>query len=98
MEIEYREFAWLDEQEGCTLTELAQHACLPEIEIMELLEFGLIPRGAGRALAAARVAARLRRDFELDLHGVALAMTLLQRIDELEAELGRRRTLSPGVR
>ena len=95
MKIELAELTWIDEQGDCSLGELAEHARLPETEILELMECGAIPPRAGRALAAARTAARLRRDFELDLHGLVLAMTLLRRIDELEAELARLRAHKP---
>ena len=35
-----------------------------------------------------KTARRLRDDFQLDRHGVALALTLVRRIRELQAELG----------
>ena len=38
-------------------------------------------------LVTVKTARRLRDDFQLDRHGVALALTLLHRISELEAEL-----------
>ncbi len=38
-------------------------------------------------LVVARSAFRLRRDFELDPHGVALAVALLERVRDLEEEL-----------
>lgn len=44
-------------------------------------------RFSGDALRRARQAARLARDFELDLHGVALAMDLLQQIERLKQRL-----------
>jgi len=40
-----------------------------------------------RYVATVRTARRLRDDFQLDRHGVALALTLLRRIGELEAEM-----------
>jgi hypothetical protein len=40
------------------------------------------------------MAARLRQDFELDLQGVALAMTLLRRIEELNVEIARLKIVS----
>ncbi|WP_369125181.1 chaperone modulator CbpM, partial [Cryobacterium sp. RTS3] len=36
---------------------------------------------------SARTARRLRDDFELDGHGLAVALNLLRRIRELEAQL-----------
>jgi hypothetical protein len=38
-------------------------------------------------LVVARSARRLRKDLELDPHGVALVVTLLERVRDLEAEL-----------
>lgn len=38
-------------------------------------------------VAIANTARRLRDDFELDGHGLALALTLLRRVNEAEAEL-----------
>jgi chaperone modulatory protein CbpM len=95
METEVTELEWLDDQAECTIGELAQRSHLLEIDILELIHCGAIPGHPGRALSAARVAARLQHDFELDLQGVALALTLLQRIDELENELSRLRTPGP---
>ena len=38
-------------------------------------------------IVIAKRARKLRDDFELDRHGVVLALTLMRRIDELQAEL-----------
>jgi chaperone modulatory protein CbpM len=86
---------WLDDRGECPVGELAQQSRFLEVEILELMHCGAIPRQQGRALSAARMAARLRQDFELDLQGVALALTLLRRIDELEGELARLRLMAP---
>ena len=43
--------------------------------------------GAGTTTQANELVRRLRDAFELDRHGVALAMTLMRRIEELEMEL-----------
>ena len=58
-----------------------------QAEILELIDCGAIASGDGRALQTARTAARLRSDFEINVQGVALAMTLLRRIADLEVEL-----------
>ena len=42
-------------------------------------------------VVTANTARKLRDDFELDLHGMALAMTLMRRIDELQEELNAAR-------
>ena len=95
MKIELAELAWFDERVEYSLLELAERSRLPETEILELIECGAIAPRDQRALAAARTAARLRRDFEIDVHGVALAMALLRRIGELEAELAHLRAQAP---
>jgi chaperone modulatory protein CbpM len=95
METEVLELEWLDDQAEYPVGELAQQSHLLEIEIIELMHCGAIPAHPGRALSAARVAARLQHDFELDLQGVALALTLLQRIEDLKAEIAGLRIVSP---
>ena len=47
------------------------------------------------ALPVARLARRLRDDFELDRAGLALALRLMQRIDILEQEVERLRARLP---
>jgi chaperone modulatory protein CbpM len=44
-------------------------------------------RVTSHSLYVARRAARLQRDFELDAGSIALTLSLLERIDELEREL-----------
>lgn len=101
MKIEFTEVALVEE---CTLVELAERSCLPEHMLRELLDCGLLSpcdhaalplRFDSVALHAARAAARLRNDFELDASGTTLAMALLRRIAELEAEVQRLRAANP---
>jgi len=93
VEAEYTEMGWVEEGVEWTVAELAARCRFTEQELGELLDCGALPRGGRRALPVLRAAARLRNDFGLDLDGVALAMTLLRRIDELESELSRLRAL-----
>jgi chaperone modulatory protein CbpM len=97
MKVEITEAVWIDE---CSLAELAERSCLPEALLHELIDCGLLRardhaatplRFDSATLAAARTAARLRNDFELDAAGLAMAVALLRRIDELEAEVQRLR-------
>jgi chaperone modulatory protein CbpM len=44
----------------------------------------------------ARTAFRLRHDFELDEQGLAVALALLERVRDLEAELDALRAQLPG--
>ena len=94
METEVMALEWLDDQDEYPVSELARRSHLLEIEVLELMQCGAIPGHPGRALSAARMAARLRQDFELDLQGVALAMTLLRRIEELNVEIARLKIVS----
>ncbi|MGA9854780.1 MAG: chaperone modulator CbpM [Gammaproteobacteria bacterium] len=94
------EMLWLDEHTTITLSELAELSGMPADDINELIDYGVITSldedGAQATFQAhyvitAKTAHRLRNDFELDARGVALAMTLIERVQELEAQL---RTLS----
>jgi chaperone modulatory protein CbpM len=96
MRLDLTELTWFDDSTECTLVELSERSRLSQAEIMELVEYGvLLPsersaaqdRFPGHALATAQTAARLRDDFEIDLRGVALALALLRRIEDLEARL-----------
>lgn len=96
MNVEHTEALWLDEHGELTIVELTQCSGLTAGEVRELVELGaLVPSSAGgpeptfptACIAAARTAARLRNDFEVDMQGLALALTLLERIQSLEAEL-----------
>ena len=96
MKLELTEVLWLEEHGELTLSQLAELSRLSEADLLELIEFGVIvpaePQAArlrfsAQSIVAARTACRLREDFELDAHGVALAITLLDRIRDLEAQL-----------
>lgn len=90
----------LDSVTEVTWTQLVSACGLPEFEVRELVHYGaLIPRNPdapvwtfeARWLVVARTASRLRRDFELDTHGVSVVLGYVERIDALEAELRRLR-------
>ena len=96
MKVELTEVLWLDEQQELSLAELAGLSGLSETELRELADYGAIapvdPRAEPPVFRAdcvviARTACRLRTDFELDAPGLALALTLLGRIRDLEADL-----------
>ncbi len=97
----------LYEQHEFSLEEFCELSGLSEAAVRELVDCGVIapadpdvPRWTfgGGWLTVARRARRLRRDLELDAHSVALAVTLLERIRELEAELRDLRARFPGGR
>ncbi len=104
MRIELTEIVWLLEHHALSLTQLAELSGLSEAEIDELADYGAIlpikPDANQRLfaapyIAAAKTARRLRDDFDLNMHGVALALTLLDRVRDLETQLGDLRARSP---
>jgi chaperone modulatory protein CbpM len=96
MMINVTEWVWLDDQGVCSAQYLGEASGLSEEEIQDLIENGVIEPVDDNAqpglfqlrhVVTANMARRLRDDFELDRHGVALALALMRRIEELEAEL-----------
>ena len=88
--------AWSDASDRLQLSELADLADLPEAELLELIDCGALMPDEGTpgqwvfglgSLTVARTARRLRDDFELDPHGVALLLVFVERIRRLEEEL-----------
>jgi chaperone modulatory protein CbpM len=86
-----------DDTDACTvaLEELLAASGLVHEEVSELVQFGVF-RCAGHApqwtfhthtVILARRAARLRDDFGLNVPGMALALTYLERIEALEGRL-----------
>ena len=104
MRVELTEVLWLDENHELSVTELAQLSGLSEAELDELVDFGAIapidpsaPQRTFRAsrVVAARTARRLRHDFELDTQGLAVALTLIERVHDLEAQMRELRAQLP---
>ncbi|TAL53185.1 chaperone modulator CbpM [Pandoraea sp.] len=87
---------WLDGDDVCQVEHLAEISGLSLDEIEDLIDNEVIapvdPAQSPRMFAlqgvtTARMARRLRDDFLLDRHGLTLALKLLQRVAQLEAEL-----------
>ncbi|MBC7684480.1 MAG: hypothetical protein H7176_04540 [Bdellovibrionales bacterium] len=87
---------WLNETAVCSIEHLVEVSGLSLDEIRNLVEDGVMEPADASVPAAsfhlvhvltARQARRLRDDFELDRNGLALALTLLRRIDSLEQAL-----------
>lgn len=104
MQPDAHEALWLDPGERLTLAQLAQTCGLTEAHLHELIDYGvLLPANPGELQAAfsvdcvfrVRKANRLREDLELDIHALALAIRLLDRIESLEAELAALRAQAP---
>lgn len=79
-----------------TIVELAEATSTPEDMIMAWVSEGVLsPAGAspqdwrfsGNSLQRAKTAARLMHDLELNLPGVALALNLLEELDQLRNQL-----------
>ena len=96
---------WLHEQHELLLEELCELSGLSETELRELVDYGVLAPIDSDAqhwtfsadrLIVARSARRLRKDFDLDPHGVALAVTLLERVHDLEDQLRDLRAKLPG--
>jgi len=97
--------SWLSERYELSLAELCELSGLSEAELRVLVDCGAIaPTDPGARdwtfsadrLVVARSAFRLRRDFELDSQGLALAVALLERVRDLEDELRELRARLPG--
>lgn len=78
-----------------SLEQLSRATGLAAQEIRELVEFGVFEPGgppeqwefSGHTVLLARTAQRLRRHFEVNTPGLALALTYLQQIEELKRHI-----------
>jgi chaperone modulatory protein CbpM len=104
MRIELTEVFWLHEHHSLSVRQLAELSGLSDLEVTELMDYGAIEpididererTFDARCIVDARTARRLRDDFDLNMHGVALALTLLDRVRNLETQLGDLRARLP---
>jgi chaperone modulatory protein CbpM len=104
MRIELTEVFWLHEHQALSSNQLAELSGLSEAEIDELTDYGAIaPKDTdvqqrsfdAQCIVAVRTARRLRDDFDLNMHGVTLALTLLDRVHDLETQLSNLRAQLP---
>jgi chaperone modulatory protein CbpM len=105
MNVQVVEVGWLDARETVTVPELARACGLSAAELDELVEYGALtplhrdqPERvfSAECVLPLRAAGRLRKDFELDLFSVAILLSYLHRIDELEREVKSLRAHLPG--
>jgi chaperone modulatory protein CbpM len=105
VETELADAQWLTEQCEFSIHELVELSGSSVEELRELVEFGAItpvnPESSnwvfpGQCLLTVRAACRLRASFDLETHGVALVISLLDRIRDLEAEMESLRAQLPG--
>jgi chaperone modulatory protein CbpM len=103
----------VDEDRGIPLAQLCRVCGLSVEAVAALVDEGILePEGTRRgrwrfsadSIRRARTAIRLQRDLELNLAGVALALDLLDRVEELQARVrnvkgrGNRRSSRDGTR
>ena len=104
MRIEIHEAVWLDEHQQFSLAELAELSGMTEGDLHQLIDCAVLAPvdpdadearfGAG-CLITARMAQRLRADFDLDASALALPLLLLERIRDLESQLRALRAQFP---
>ena len=96
--------AWLGEARELSITELLELSGLSAHELQELVDYGALTPLHGAApplvfashcLLTVRTATRLQQGFELEPHGLAMAVSLLERIRDLEAQLEQVRAQLP---
>lgn len=104
MQPEQTDAVWLDARHEFSIAELEHCSGLSEAELRELVDYGALvpinPQGgewtfSGDVVVTVQTAGRLRADLELDPQALALALTLIERIRELEAQIGALRAQLP---
>lgn len=107
MPTEIRDVLWLDEFETVSIAELAGLSGLSETDVRELVDYGALapanPQAVPWTFSAScvvtlRRACRLRTDLELDLHAVAVALTLIEQVNQLENEVAQLQARLPQQR
>jgi chaperone modulatory protein CbpM len=90
--------AIFDETAILTVRDLCRICAVDERHIVELVHEGVLNviefdapewRFSGAALRRVRLALRLERDLEINLAGVALALDLMEELEQLRRELNR---------
>ena len=104
MEAEHAEGQWLTEDCEFSFAELVELSGSSDDELRELVEYGALtpvnpdsPEWVfpGKCLLTVRAASRLRMSFDLEPHGIALVISLLDRIHDLEEQIGSLRAQLP---
>ncbi len=92
--------AIFEESTLLTVRDLSRMCAVDERHIVEFVEEGVLNvveidntewHFTGAALRRARLALRLERDLEINLAGVALALELMEELEQLRRELRARR-------
>jgi len=96
---------WMDSHTRLTLGEIADSCGISESVVHELVEYGALKPSGGRpaewafsaeCVVSVRKAARLCGDLELETSAMALVISFLERIQELEAQVRRLRAQAGG--
>jgi chaperone modulatory protein CbpM len=104
MKLEQADEMWLDERCECSIAELRRLSGMSEDELRELVDYGALapinPQDeewsfSGDIVLTVQAAVRLRDDLELDGQSLALTLTLIKRIRELEAQIEKLRAQLP---
>jgi chaperone modulatory protein CbpM len=98
---------WLCEHAQVTFEELVELSGLPPELLRELVDYGALePSGSAEAqwsftadcVVSVRTVGRLREDFDLDATALPLALALVERIHDLEAQLRELQSQLPHLR
>lgn len=92
MTVEVSEVTWLESRTDYTILEVVEMSGLPKAVLDELVACGALPvdemtRFEAESILLARAAWRLREHFEIEHEGLAVAVSLLRRVRQLEARL-----------
>lgn len=105
MRVELTEVQWVNVRQELPLREFVQRSGLAESDLRYLVESGVLapldPQAPAWSFSAdclplARAAGRLRQSFDLEGQGLAVALTLIERVQELEARLRDLEAQLPG--
>ncbi len=107
MKTELTDAQWLHEQTEVSFEELAELSGLSPELLRELVDYGaLVPVDirstqwsfTADCVVTVRSVSRLREDFGLDANGLSVAVTLVERIHGLEAQLQALHSQLPALR
>jgi chaperone modulatory protein CbpM len=104
MQVQHAGLVWLDQSQEVSVHELMEVSGFSEREVLELVDFGVIepthPPQVPLAFYAdciitIRKVSRLRDELELDTHALAVMLSLLQKIQNLEQVVCRLQAQRP---
>ena len=100
MLVDLTEVKWLIDSHLVSYDELTQLSGLTISDLQHLLDNGVLSphdhesnQFSSTSIILLRKVARLKEDFELDVNGMCLSLTLLQKINTLEQQLSRNKLI-----